>query len=1026
MPDFADSIDASALGLAILLLFDERGAEGHLLTTLFIPFDKKDGLTTMLATARRLVAAMDRLPVTDTEQLSTKDQELVTRTQHGIGRVVSMLSAFASPRSLLESKETHIIENREAALPSNKRFSPVGTFVRIRRDIFPVAQHIWAARWLETLRLPVLRMAVSTFLDIMDAEDEELKPLRTTTSSGLPPLSELPDFVRPPPMTLMRPPADPARVDQLVDMGFGRTAAERALQRARNNIAAATDLLLTQPHLFPNEPEPEAAPAPAPTAEPAAAEPAADGAAAETDAEPATTEGAPSTSAEETAPESVAEGSTADASTTAEPAASTTDEAAPTSAETPEMDVDPAPSPTAIYEGQLAELNKLREPYKEQVPQRAMELLDKVEDLVSDLLPAFRSGIAGCEFFLRHIREANDAQPRDDKAIASRLRIFSVFTRTSDMVVLNEEQAEKSIAVLMALEPTFEPRPKWLSAYFLAIESLLLMTSTVVETTVDDADPQTYDPTVPMVHDVFSAEPARVDKVVSAALETLRGKDLTREETMSALRILVVLTRNSPARCTPDLLRVVLSLFKPCGSNLTGCHQLVAMIVRHAFDDKAVLRDVMRREIRTWLQINRNKNPADVIYYLRQLRQLVYRDATTFVNATQEECELLNPKPTTGVYHLRRKDSGLEEEGKEGKEGKGKAAEDDKDAAASAPSSADPFKSGVIDTFETSPVMDFFLAELGATVRTIHKEENAYRLGTAFTQEAADAYAYAGLILSLVTELVGSYLVAKKAFLAALRHGSLYGKGKGMSGLLSDLLCCVTLNDVQNKTGSTEARRITLSGWASSLVIALCANVTPTTDAKEISEELVIVRKAVLDGVAKMLKDSSSASPDPSARYGRLWVLGELIFRLLTASPTVVPLPHDDSSLYIAKTMLEKNFVSLMTAAVSEIDLNYPDIRNVLVSLLRALEHLTKTSIKWGKAEKHKDDAEQDVDDDDGSSISELLSDIAMSEEEGDAPELYRNSALGILGGDVDLDEDEDDMDEDDLEDEEELVRCCG
>jgi E3 ubiquitin-protein ligase HUWE1 len=445
------------------------------------------------------------------------------------------------------------------------------------------------------------------------------------------------------------------------------------------------------------------------------------------------------------------------------------------------------------------------------------------------------------------------------------------------------------------------------------------------------------------------------------------------------------------------------------------------MITRHAFDDKAVLRDIMRREIREWMNPERNK-VTDVTHFVRQLRQMAYRDANTFLGAAEDECELVAANPPTSVFHVRHKNAGLKDDAAD--EAKDKKEEPTKETAP--PASADPFKSSGIDTFETNPTMDFFISELGTAIRTIQKEEAAFRTGTPYTDDAAEAYSYAGLVLSLITELVGSYFSAKKAFMASVRHGGLYGKGKsGIAGVFNDLACCVTLTDVQQKTsgsnGPNEIRRLTLSSWATSLIVALCANITPTSDIKDLPEDLTIVRKAVLDGVAKAFKDTPSATPDPSARYGRLWALGELVFRLLTASPTVVPTAPDDSSLHLAKTMLEKNFVSLMTLAVSEIDLNYPDIRDVLVSLLRALEHLTKISIKWGKTDNKQKDKLEEVDEED-ESISDEDSDITMSEEEADdAPDLYRNSALGILGGDIDIDDDESDMDEDDL-DEDELV----
>jgi E3 ubiquitin-protein ligase HUWE1 len=43
--------------------------------------------------------------------------------------------------------------------------------------------------------------------------------------------------------------------------------------------------------------------------------------------------------------------------------------------------------------------------------------------------------------------------------------------------------------------------------------------------------------------------------------------------------------------------------------------------------------------------------------------------------------------------------------------------------------------------------------------------------------------------------------------------------------------------------------------------------------------------------------------------------------------------------------MLEKNFVATLTAALSEVDLNYPNVRGLVASILRPLENLYVVSI---------------------------------------------------------------------------------
>lgn len=1010
VPEHAFGIDTVSLGLSTILLFDERGAEGYISTTLFIPFDKKGGMGVMLGNIRRIVAQLDKMPDVPTEERTTQQRDQIAQCHAGIRIVVSVLNAFASPRSIIESPQTHVIEQREMSLPANKRFSSMNTFVRIRRDILPISRHIWMAEWLPTLPHNMLRLAIATFLEIMAGQHEEVE-------ARVPmPEPEQPAVVRPAFHTRPQLTADPARVAQLVDMGFGRNSAERALLRARNNVATATDLLLSMPHLFPEEPttpaEPEAA-----AGDAAAAAPGAEASAAAPGDAPTTTVTTPPN--EETGAPSAAE-----ASSSAE-------------AREAAMDVDPVPSPSTVYESQREELKKLRDEARPDLAPRALQLLDRVEDLVNDLLPAFPSGVEGANFVIDRIDEASKEEPRRNGAISARLRLFCVFARKPPPIELPVADSKRAMETIMALNvDTATPHPTYLATYLLAAESIFLMAYTVKDAKLGDEEP------IPVVRAAdFGDAP---DRLLQICHNTLSAENVSREEMMSVLRLTTILTRHDTKRCGPELVSHVLSAFKKADSKLAGCQPFLAMIARHAFDTKDTLRDVMRREIREWMTPQRNK-VTDVNHFVRQLRQMAFRDPESFMDAVSHECALVSPSPPQSVYHVRAIDQATTEEGKgKGKEGKGKD-QDGKDIAKdkeTGPAANDPFKSSTLDTFETHPVMDVLLGELGKSMRIIQQEEAAKRAGTersaeatqAATQAAAEAYAYAGLIISLITELVGSYFSAKKAFVAGLRHGALYGAGKGKVGIaaiISDFICCVTLGDVQEKisgsNGADEVRRLSLSSWASSLVVALCAHLTPTTDLKEVPEDLSAVRKAVLDGIAKALKDSTHSHLDLNSRYGRLWALGELIFRLLTARPSVIPRPTDDSSLHLAKTMLEKNFVSLMTSAVSEIDLNYPDIRNVLISLLKALEHLTKISIKWGKSDKKKDGEEQGVDDqeehhDDSETDDE--SDVTMSDDDGDqTPDLYRNSALGILGGDMDDDVDED-MDEEDMEDEEDLMEA--
>ncbi|PLW46844.1 hypothetical protein PCANC_06584 [Puccinia coronata f. sp. avenae] len=86
--------------------------------------------------------------------------------------------------------------------------------------------------------------------------------------------------------------------------------------------------------------------------------------------------------------------------------------------------------------------------------------------------------------------------------------------------------------------------------------------------------------------------------------------------------------------------------------------------------------------------------------------------------------------------------------------------------------------------------------------------------------------------------------------------------------------------------------------------------------------------------------------------------------KIPSASPSEAP-------IQIAKIMLKKNFAALPSNALTDIDLNVPSVQQLLISILRPLEHLTKAVTK--------------------------IKDEEMLPTEEDAPDLYQNFAT--MGG---------------------------
>lgn len=847
--------DTVALGACLHQLFDDRGHDGHLNTILFLVFEKKGGLGHIFALIDRLVDTLDQA---DLEGASR------TRANAGITAALELLLALVRPKALLMNPQTTILQQR-----ADEPFSPTDLLVKIRRDAFPLAKRVWASDALQAGPAKMAHAGIKTFLTIMDAKDEEpqqnqLAAPRPFTNLGLPVLPT----VRTPVV------ADPARVDHLVDMGFPRGAAERALLRARNNVAAAADMILSMPHVFegaePASPAAPAQPAPATAAE-----------AVPGDVPAETTQTEEAANADAAQPVDAVpvpqQQSNTDEGPAADAAAATHQSESQSSMEvdTPVAEAEPAEATADIKKA----LDALRNEAKPDVPVRALKLLNGGDELLFDLVRAFPSDQSGLNFLLKNVKVDGDEQ------LSRRLRLFSLLCVQKHVPELSEENASLAYDFIKSMPIDAQPRPSWLTPLLLFAETVMVLCTNTKDTAVGES--------IDRVTAIIRIEDQ--DRLLVACQGIFADPEAKKDELMSAYRCMIILSRLD---VKVDF-AVCLAPFKHgLDPKLSMCHGALAMILRHVFEDDATLEDVMRREIRNYLHKDRT---TDVKHFVKQLRQVTARDSDTFVNAVEKECALLDPSPLSQNYHIRAK------------------------ASASTAGTSDPFQADA-----ANPTMTLLVSELGSATKATLED------GTATP-------GYTGLVFSLLTEVTGSYMSAKKAFMESLRLHGLYGQPKarsGISSIVNDLVCCIDIRQDLASEGQKQdsTRRMTISSWAMTMLVALCTDLAPTSDIKNVSEDLISIRRTVLDALIKVLKDSSSL--EPNLRYGKLWAIGELVYRLLTAKPSITPHQHDDSALQIAKAMVEKNFVGLMTEATSNVDLNYPNIKVALLSLLRALDHL--------------------------------------------------------------------------------------
>lgn len=221
------------------------------------------------------------------------------------------------------------------------------------------------------------------------------------------------------------------------------------------------------------------------------------------------------------------------------------------------------------------------------------------------------------------------------------------------------------------------------------------------------------------------------------------------------------------------------------------------------------------------------------------------------------------------------------------------------------------------------------------------KEVGVLRTGV----EDALEHLYTCILMQTLTELLASYDSCKAAFISFHKKRSSFGPkdaaSKHRANFLVFLLYELTTATAGLPTEKVH-RRATFSNLANLVIGSLCSDVITPQGVKEPSEELTSARKFVLDALAKAMKDVT-ASDAPDLRYTKLHTLAELCTRLLTfrtATTATSSGVKEETSVHIAKIMLEKNFVSILTGALAEADLNHPSMRSLVGVIMRPLEQL--------------------------------------------------------------------------------------
>ncbi|TFK44714.1 hypothetical protein BDQ12DRAFT_730740 [Crucibulum laeve] len=992
-------------GLFTLLLVDERTSTNTLHTVQLSAFYRAGGLDAIFRVCQQFISTIETVVQIPEEDRSDVQHKQLLHAYGGIKVALHLLHPIISSKALFESGQTLLIMTRDKKDTDPDYFEPHNFLVKLRLATLPLVQSLWQAPWLIQAPLGVSRSVVRTVLELVSGENEE--------SKGDAHIDISPASVAPP-----RPTGpDETRVQVLVDMGFPRSAAERALVRTHNNVNAATELLLAHPFPLPPDPEPDQA-APVSTA----------------------------TLLEET---SAAEASV---SVTSAPEGEQT----PADAPVPELAV--AAVVGKNVEEWRKELDEAREPLRRSISRQSLRLIDEHLPLLFDLQIAFTKPgshqhkaiqdiVDDIKAFTTNIKE-------HEQALANRCRLLALVLCETPAALDQELKTTLLDHLVALLSPSIVPEhpPKWLAAALLIIEALF----TLADEPRVISHPKENEP---IVQEPISVGPdcreARAT-VFSFCLRLLAFEDLLSDELLSVLRLFVLFTRDREMVAEFVQRDGPTFLFNRIRSSpVTGASSYIATILRHIIEDAAIIQRVMHLAIKRYFAQPRTQI-VDMGTYVRNCSSMALRDSNIFIETTKSLCQLGQPFSTAPHISLKPHVTSSSEQASQTDNA------DQSDMQVDLPpnpaTNNDAMKSAdsivhllINELMTTMKVINDFSSPVSHSKGDIQpalpvsepeeasrsdampedEDNNSNSRGT----NVYDKYQYLCFLMQCLTELLFSYDTCKVAFLSYSPKKRLQTPAKEpqskyrlatLQFLLSDLITFGTLDPQPN---ARIRNRHTLCNWAMSVIVALCVDTSSTQEAKEVSSELVSVRKFVLESVSRAIRDLPSTE-NVDAKYGRLLALVDLCHRLLTVRFNSSRKHQDEVPTHIAKIMLEKNFVATLTTALSDVDLNYPNARTLVASILRPLEYLTKVAIKMSRTS-HKGKESF------GGTKSESESSLESDEEESmddsgreETPDLYRNSALGMYGGEMDDghfdDDDDDDMDDDDEEDDEDVEMDFG
>ncbi|KAI8978993.1 hypothetical protein BDB01DRAFT_852215 [Pilobolus umbonatus] len=1045
---------ASVYSMTSVLLKDER-TQSSLQTPLAVAFERQKGIDLLIDNLKDLCDKRLELHKTDEKKEDKKTQDTIGRINNCIECLLAILPEISSRKALRDSPYTAALINKNTKSPDY--FDPNEWVTSIELKLIPLKEYLTSDQ-ADLFSKAALQTLLKIFQQIMKCE-AEINPPQPSRASD--PYTSFAAPLLNSPFALLRTPvvASERHIQTLMDMGFQRTAAEQALARCNNQVSRAVDYLFSHPTPIVADTAPRPEPTVTTTLNNAPNRATSNAGELNFLDEYST---APSTQSHPSDHEND-EDQNDDHDDEDEEEEDDNDEDGNDEDEGSDMDED---IDSFMHDDTRADRQRLTgyirslmsenmmsegaesSSSKQSVSDNAKKLKAIRNELCDTLIPSLLNLSDTREDMVFDVRDLlviigkyeDDTKEKSAHTSSSTTATsVKIITQLMDNIAAIRNDPSKSVLLsvrlrLLALllrEPPMQHAMIQLAYRFSFLfdmlnflnipenENLPPSSATillVLDAFIAQSDGPKKAKLVAMPNlseDEDSDDPMEADdepsttvtseqraKVLECCVSLLRRPKLSRDDIYAILRMVVRLTKDHAiALQFVEAGGIPLLFTKPKFSleGLQGQQAFIILILRHIVECKSVLIGTMEDIITNWFTNPRPRN-MDINSFIRHNAQVALRSPATFIDVAVDVCRIVQVDDYRANPHikLRKLDDGAD------------------------------LKKNTEEKSQTSSselVVHYLLDEIMAVRASAVKKEG--ELSESAKKEENLKFVYTGFLLQCLVELISSYASCKYDIYNYCRKQTGHHRAgekhavSFVSMLLHDLLPYNYANPLSEESRKEQG----LSTWAASILVAMSYDVSANVDMNSQQKtELIQVRKFVMESIVRALKEAVNSTETASSRYSRYLALADLCYRILNARPNSgafiprLPNQHNQQNsttkedvLSNSKIMLDKNFVAVLTTAINDIDINYPHSKSILNAMLRPLEQLTKLAIKI-------EDSASDTDKDDQDKMDTVEEDIHLPStpipEGEEAPDLYRNSALGMFDAGSVIDEDEYNSDE--------------